>query len=56
MNAAIIRLADLLDAGARGDVDGAARLRAAQAEIRAMAAAFVNREELRPHGWDDVCA
>ncbi len=34
----------------------AGRLAAARAEIAALGRAYVTREELRPFGWDDLCA
>jgi len=35
---------------------GAGRIAAAQREIRELSLAFANRDELRPFGWDDLCA
>lgn len=53
--APLLVLADLLAEAARTDVAGL-RLGAARADIRDLAQAFAGREELRPFGWDDVCA
>jgi glutamyl-tRNA reductase len=36
--------------------DAAARVDAARVEVRRLADAFGTREELRPFGWDDLCA
>lgn len=52
----VIVLADLLAGAAASDQAGAPRLRDARADIRNLAQAFAGREELRPFGWDDVCA
>jgi len=52
----VILLGDVLAEAARGDFGGAPRVRAARADIHDLAKAFVVREELRPFGWDDVCA
>jgi hypothetical protein len=49
-------LGDLLTEAARAEVGGAPRVRAARADIRDLAADFAGREQLRPFGWDDVCA
>ncbi len=35
---------------------GAGRIAAARREIRELSLAFANRDELRPFGWDDLCA
>lgn len=55
-DAPVLVLADLLAEAVRTDVSGAPRLRDARADIRDLAQAFAGREELRPFGWDDVCA
>jgi glutamyl-tRNA reductase len=52
----VILLGDLLTDAARTEVGGAPRVRAARADIRNLAADFAGREQLRPFGWDDVCA
>jgi glutamyl-tRNA reductase len=54
--APLVLLGDLLAEAARLDVGGAPRVRAARSDIRDLAAAFVDTEQLRPFGWDDVCA
>ncbi|MCC7042289.1 MAG: hypothetical protein IT183_00360 [Acidobacteria bacterium] len=54
--AQVTLLADLLAEAARTEVGGAPRVRAARSDIRDLATAFVGREQLRPFGWDDVCA
>ncbi len=55
-DAPVVLLGDILAEAARGDFGGAPRVRAARADIHDLAKAFVVREELRPFGWDDVCA
>ena len=35
---------------------GAGRIASARREIRELSLAFANRDELRPFGWDDLCA
>ncbi len=35
---------------------GADRIAAARREIRELSRAFAERDELRPFGWDDLCA
>ena len=35
---------------------GAGRIAAAQRDIRELSLAFANHDELRPFGWDDLCA
>jgi glutamyl-tRNA reductase len=52
----VILLGDLLAEAARTDAGGAPRVRAARADIRDLAESFVDREQVRPFGWDDVCA
>lgn len=52
----VVLLGDLLAEAARLDVGGAPRVRAARSDIRDLAAAFVDTEQFRPFGWDDVCA
>lgn len=54
----VVGLEDVLSGAARdlpGD-DGAPSVRAAQAEIRELAAAFAQSDKFRPFGWDDLCA
>lgn len=53
---AVVLLGDLLADAGRTDAGGAPRVRAARSDIRDLAADFVGREQLRPFGWDDVCA
>jgi glutamyl-tRNA reductase len=55
-DAPVVLLGDILAEAARSDFGGAPRVRAARADIHDLAKAFVVREELRPFGWDDVCA
>jgi glutamyl-tRNA reductase len=43
-------------ADAAAATGAAARVAAARAEIAALGRAYVNRDELRPFGWDDLCA
>lgn len=52
----VVLLGDLLADAAKTDADGAPRVRAARSDIQSLAADFVGREQLRPFGWDDVCA
>ena len=52
----VTTLADLFADATRTDSSGGLRLRAARADIHDLAQAFAGREELRPFGWDDVCA
>src|SRR5690606_41332612 len=54
--APVLALADLFAEAARTDAAAALRLRAARGDIRDLALAFAGREELRPLGWDDLCA
>lgn len=54
--APVLVLADLFAEAARTDAAAALRLRAARGDIRDLALAFAGREELRPLGWDDLCA
>ena len=56
VDAPVVRLADLLAQAASSSGADASQVGAARAEIRALAAAFVRREDIRPFGWDDVCA
>jgi glutamyl-tRNA reductase len=53
--APVTTLADLFADVTRTDATGF-RLGAARADIHDLAQAFAGREELRPFGWDDVCA
>lgn len=55
-NPTVVTLADLLARASRSEPDGAPRVRAAKAEVRLLAAQFASHEQLRPLGWDDVCA
>lgn len=51
----LITLDDLFcEAGALGP--GSDRIGAARREIRELSRAFAERDELRPFGWDDLCA
>jgi glutamyl-tRNA reductase len=54
--APVVSLADLLAEASRTGDDGGPRVRAARADIQDLARAFAGREQLRPCGWDDVCA
>jgi glutamyl-tRNA reductase len=55
-DAPVVLLGDILAEAARSEFAGAPIVRAARADIYDLAQAFVGREELRPFGWDDVCA
>lgn len=52
----IVTLNELLAEAARDACAGASRVRAARAEIGSLAFRFAGHEQLRPFGWDDVCA
>ena len=52
----VVLLGDLLYEAARTDIGGGPRLRAARADIRELALAFADRDNIRPFGLDDVCA
>jgi glutamyl-tRNA reductase len=43
-------------ADAAAATGAAGRVAAARAEVAALGRAYVNRDELRPFGWDDLCA
>ena len=47
---------DRLFADAAASAVAAARVKAARSEIATLARAYERREELRPFGWDDLCA
>jgi glutamyl-tRNA reductase len=51
-----ITLDDLFAEAGAARTPAAGRLAAARADIAALGRAFVNRDELRPFGWDDLCA
>lgn len=52
----VITLPDLLAEASRSEQSGAPRVRAARAEVWSLATQFASAEQLRPLGWDDVCA
>jgi hypothetical protein len=54
--APVVLLGDLLAQAAHLETSGAPRVRAARAQIHDLAAAFAGHEQVRPFGWDDVCA
>jgi len=52
----IVLLGDMLSEAARRDIGGGPRLREARSDIRQLALAFAHGDDIRPFGWDDVCA
>jgi glutamyl-tRNA reductase len=52
----LVSLSTLLAEGATASVATASVPAEAAAEVRRRARAFASREELRPFGWDDLCA
>jgi glutamyl-tRNA reductase len=52
----VVLLADLLSEAAQTDLGGGPKLLEAHADIRELALAFAGRDNIRPFGWDDVCA
>lgn len=52
----IVTLADILGRASQSEQGGAPRVRAARTEVRSLATQFASYEQLRPLGWDDVCA
>lgn len=55
-HAPVVSLGELLAEAGTTEVGGAPRVKAARADIQDLAAAFAGREQVRPFGWDDVCA
>jgi glutamyl-tRNA reductase len=51
-----VTLQDLFDAAPPACAAAATRLQAARGDIARLARAYERREELRPFGWDDLCA
>ena len=56
LETAIVTLDDLFADVEASAAAGAERAAAARAEIRRLAAAYEQRHQLRPFGWDDLCA
>jgi len=54
--AATVTLQDLFDAAPPACAAAAVRLQAARGDIARLARAYERREEVRPFGWDDLCA
>jgi glutamyl-tRNA reductase len=52
----VVTLEDLFAEAASDTPPAVGRLEAARREVLALARAFSRREELRPFGWDDLCA